>query len=263
MNPRHKKEWYDNETFWRDLYGFMFTEQRFAETAEQVEKALELTQPQGKAALDLCCGPGRCSIELSKRGFTVTGVDKTKFLLDKAKAKARAAKVKIEWIFQDMRDFVRADSYDLVLNMFTSFGYFDNKNEDIVVLKNIFTSLHSGGVLLIEMMGKEILAKIFLPISSETLPDGTRLIECHEIFDDWSRIRNEWILIRRGRTKSFKFHHTMYSGQEIRDRLERVGFVNVRIYGSFDGTPYDNTARRLIAIAQKPSSPKSNKDARK
>ena len=133
-------------------------EYEFAATPEQVEKALVLTKPNGKVALDLCCGPGRCSIALAQTGFRITGVDRTKYLLDKARANARAAKVKIEWVQTDMRDFARTDAFNLILSMFTSFGYFDDKNEDIQVLRNIFTSLRPGGVCLIDVMGKERLA---------------------------------------------------------------------------------------------------------
>lgn len=54
-----------------------------------------------------------------------------------------------------MRSFIRPLSYDLVLNMFTSFGYFDDKKDDLKVLENVFVSLKPGGFLLIDVMGKE------------------------------------------------------------------------------------------------------------
>ena len=251
MSTKQKKEWFDDGTFWEDMYPFIFPEKRFTGTTEEVEKALTLTKPKGKSVLDLCCGPGRCSVALAKAGFRVTGVDKTKFLLDKARAHAKASKTQIEWIDMDMRNFVRTDSFDLVLNMYTSFGYFDDKNDDLQVLSNIFTSLKPGGVCLFEMMGKERLAKILLQTSSEVLPDGTKLVQRHEIFDDWTRVRNEWILIRKDRAKSFKFHHTVYSGQEFRDRLERTGFINIKLYGNLDGDEYGPDAQRLVAVANK------------
>lgn len=249
---QRKKEWFDDDTFWQDLYPFMFPETRFADAVEQVDKALDLAKPEGKAALDLCCGPGRCSLVLAQRGFTVTGIDRTEYLLDKARARAEAAEVKIEWVQMDMRDFVRREAFDLVLNMFTSFGYFDDKSEDITVLESILSSLRSGGVCLIDVMGKERLAKILQHMTSDVLPDGTKLVQTHEIFDDWTRIRNEWILIRKGRARSFTFHHTIYSGQELRDRMEQVGFVDVKLYGNLDGDDYGPDARRLIALGRKP-----------
>jgi SAM-dependent methyltransferase len=232
----------------------MFPEKRIGVADEQVAQALALTKPAGKSVLDLCCGPGRCSVALAKRGFSVTGVDRTAYLLNKARAKARAAHVEIEWVQKDMRDFVRPECFDLVLSMFTSFGYFDNRQEDMTVLENMFASLQPGGACLIELLGKEYLAKIFQPTTSTLLPDGTVMVERHEIFDDWTRVRNEWLLIRSGRAKSFKFRHSVYSGQELRDRMERVGFAGVNLHGNLNGDEYGPNAERLIAIGRKPIS---------
>ena len=258
MTTRRKKEWFDDDAFWQELYPFMFAEQRFAEARAQIDKVLALTRPAGRTALDLCCGPGRCSMALAQAGFKVTGVDRTKYLLDKARAKARAAKIKIEWVQTDMRDFARADAFDLALSMFTSFGYFDDKQEDLQVLGNILTSLKPGGVCLIDVMGKECLARILQPTISDVLPDGTKIVQRHEILDDWTRVRNEWILIRKGRAKSFKFHHTIYSGQELRDRMEQVGFADVKLFGNLDGAEYGPDAQRLIAVGRRPGKAKDH-----
>jgi SAM-dependent methyltransferase len=252
MKTTRKKEWFDNDSFWREFYPFMFSDRRFAEADDHVAKALALTKPKGKTVLDLCCGPGRCSVALAKRGFQVTGVDRTKYLLDKAKARAKAARVKIQWIRKDMRDFVRHDCFALVISMFTSFGYFDDAREDVLVLKNIFASLKPGGALLIELLGKERLARILQPTASTVLPDGTLMVERHEIFADWTRIRNEWLLIRKNKTKSFRFHHTVYSGQELRDRMQLAGFVDVKLFGNLDGDEYGPNAERLVAVGRKP-----------
>jgi SAM-dependent methyltransferase len=251
MAKRRRREWFDDDSFWEELYPFMFPEQRFTSTREQIEKVLALAKPVGNAALDLCCGPGRCSIALAQAGFRVTGVDRTKFLLDKARAKARVSRTRIEWLQMDMRDFVRADAYDLALSMFTSFGYFDDKNEDLRVLHNMLASLKPGGVCVVDAVGKELLAKIFQPVTVDVLPDGTKLVQRHEIFDDWTRIRNKWILIRKRKARSFSFHHTVYSGQELRDRMLQVGFADVRLYGDFAGEDYGPSAHRLIAVAHK------------
>ena len=247
-----KKEWFDDDSFWRELYAFMFSEQRIVAADEQVADALALTKPGGKAVLDLCCGPGRCSIALAKRGFSVTGVDRTKFLLDKARERARAKHVKVEWVQADMRDFVRADAFGLVLSMFTSFGYFDDQREDLKVLRNMLTSLQPGGRCLIEVLGKERLAKILQATSSSVLADGTLMVERHEIFDDWTRVRNEWLLIKNDKVKRFRFHHTVYSGRELRELMERAGFIEVKLHGSLKGEEYGSDAERLIAIGQKP-----------
>jgi SAM-dependent methyltransferase len=249
---KRKSEWFDNEAFWRETYPFMFPEERIASADDTVKKALSLAKVKCKSVLDLCCGPGRCSVALARRGFSITGVDRTRYLLDKARARARAAKLRVEWIHDDMRDFVRPESYDLALSMFTSFGYFEDRREDDIVLSNVFRSLRPKGVFLIEMLGKEILARIFQPASAETLPDGSMLVEQRQIIDNWSRVRNQWNVLRRGRARKFIFHLNLYSGQELLEKMEKAGFRDVELYGNMEGDAYGPDAKRLVAVGRKP-----------
>lgn len=243
-------EWFEDESFWIEMYPHLFPEERLRASEEEVDRILSLVGFQGTSVLDLCCGPGRHSMVLAKKGFAVTGVDRTAFLLEKARAKAKEENLRIEWIQQDMRDFLRPGEYDLVLSMFTSFGYFENKEEDLKVLGNIFKNLKSGGVCLIDVMSKERIAKILQPTTAVESPDGSLLVERHEIFDDWSRIRNEWIVIKDGNARSFTFHHTIYSGQELKDRLMLAGFTKVELFGDLEGAGFGPDAPRLIAVAR-------------
>jgi hypothetical protein len=111
--------------------------------------------------------------------------------------------------------------------------------------------LKRGGVALIDVLGKERLAKAFQTTTSTRYPDGALLVQVHEIFDDWTRIRNEWILLKGNRARRFKFHHTIYSGQELKRLLLETGFAEVKLFGDFDGRAYDSEAPRLVAIARK------------
>ena len=244
-------EWFEDESLWIETYPFTFSEQRFAAAEEEVNKIVALVNFQGTSVLDLCCGPGRHAVVLAKRGCAVTGVDRSKFLLQKAEERANAEGVRIEFVHEDMRNFARPAAYDLALNFFTSFGYFNDREDDIKVLRNIYTSLRPEGVCFLEMISKEWLAKNLLATSSMEAPDGSLRVERHEISDDWSRIRNEWIIIREGRTKAFKFHHTIYSGQELKDHLYQVGFKRVKLFGDLEGNEYGVKARRLVAAAWK------------
>jgi SAM-dependent methyltransferase len=252
MHTQRKKEWFDDDELWSAITPLLFSKQRGGDASEALPKALKLVQPTGKDVLDLCCGPGRWSIPLAQSGFRVTGVDRTKPFLNRARADARKAQVRIEWVRQDMRDFVRPGAFDVALNMFTSFGYFEDKGEDLVVLHNIVSSLRPGGALLMEMAGKEILARVFQPTTSTPLSDGTLLVERHEVVDGWSRIRNEWTFIKDGKARTWRFHLTIYSGQELRDRLGQAGFTDVKLFGSFDGEEYGLNAQRLIAVGRRP-----------
>ena len=65
--------------------------------------------------------------------------------------------------------------------------------------------------------------------------------------------RNEWTFVKAGQVQTWRFHLTIYSGQELRDRLEQAGFADVKLFGSFDGEDYGLNAQRLIAVGRKPA----------
>jgi SAM-dependent methyltransferase len=248
VNP----EWFEDESFWVETYPFLFREERMSAAAEEVEKAMALTGVKGGAVLDLCCGPGRHAVELARLGFRVTGVDRTPFLLEKARAGARENKVDVEWVQQDMRRFAREDAFDLVLNMFTSFGYFDEEEESVTVLGNIFRSLRRGGKFLLDVKGKEAMARVLTRPLVDELPDGSLLVERPRVMDNWTRLENEWIVIKGDQVKRFTIRLFAYSARELQELLERVGFVDIRLFGDLEGKPYGIDSRRLIAVCGKP-----------
>lgn len=246
-------EWFEHDDFWRDFYLFMFYDERFAATPDEATRILALTQCGGGSVLDLCCGPGRHSVELALRGFKVTGVDRSQFLLERAREHAAKSSASVEWVKQDMRDFVRPASFDLALSLFTSFGYFEDEQDDLCVLRNIHQSLKENGVLIMEMLGKERLAHVWKDTMCTELADGSLIFQRPQIRDDWTRIRSEWTLVKDGRARSFTFEHTVYSGRELKDRLLNCGFKQVQLFGDQQGSPYGLDVQRLIAVARKSS----------
>jgi SAM-dependent methyltransferase len=244
-------DWFEDESFWELVYRHMFPDESFAAAEEQVGRFSELTGSPFSRVLDLCCGPGRHSIPLAKRGAAVTGVDRSSFLLKKARARAESENLKIEWIQEDMRTFVRPGQFDLAICLFTSFGYFENEEENLAVLRNIYSSLVPGGSFIVDVLGKEILARRFAPSAVEEYPDGTMMIERREIIADWSRTRATWILIQNNQATRWVISTALYSGQELASLLQKTGFKDVRLYGTWKGAPYDLNAERLIAVAGK------------
>ena len=253
-------EWFEDEEFWRELYPYMFPAERIAAAAAQVDQLLTLTGFNGRTVLDLCCGPGRHSVELAKRGLSVTGVDRSGFLLDRARERASESGVTVEWIMEDMRRFRRPEAFDLACNIFTSFGYFEAEDDDLRVLRNLHESLAGGGVLVIEILGKERMARTWQSSLCEDFPDGTTIVRRPRLRDNWSRVDNEWILVKDGHARTFHFEHTVYSGRELKDRLLGSGFAQVELYGDLEGAEYGLDARRLIAVARK--APTSRTSAR-
>ncbi|MCA9712760.1 MAG: class I SAM-dependent methyltransferase, partial [Myxococcales bacterium] len=218
----------------------------------EAEQLLELCGVRSGRALDLCCGPGRHAIPLAKAGLRVTGVDLSPTLLDKARARAQEAGVEVDWVCRDMREFVEPGAFDLVVNLATSFGYFAVQADDMKVLKNMVESIHDEGVVVLDMVGKEALAER-LPLNRQPTRehDGSLLIQRVEVHDDWGRARSEWLLIRGNEVRRFRMEHTLYSGHELRERMNWAGLSDVKLYGGLDGRPYGPGAERLVAVGRK------------
>jgi SAM-dependent methyltransferase len=248
---RAPSDWYADEDLWIETFSYMFPESRVAAAVEEVDKIIDLTRCGSGAALDLCCGPGRHSIPLARRGFTVTAVDRTRFLLDRAREYADAQQVDVEFVEEDMRRFVRPDTYDLALSMLTSFGYFDDPAENQEVLENVQSSLRPGGVFVLDTMGKEIIARIYEATGAVDLDGGALLFQRRSVIDDWSRMENEWYVIRDSGVRSFRLRHWIYSGRELREMLGAAGFSRIDLYGDLGGSPYDSSASRMVAVARK------------
>ena len=244
-------DWFEDETFWQKLYPFLFTGSKLEAAETEVDSVLQLAGLDQRDVLDLACGPGRHSVALARRGFRVTGVDLSAFLLGKARQRARAQHVDVEWVQEDMRRFVRPEAFDLALSLFTSFGYFESRDDDLQVLRNIHRNLRTGGALVMEIAGREALAHRFQATTSKELGDGRLLVERHEIVDDWTRIRNHWIAIEDDAATTFRFEFRVYSGQELKSLLLDAGFAGVKLFGAYDGRPYDLHAERLVAVARK------------
>lgn len=247
----HSDPWFANDEFWERMFPFMFPAASFDAAAENVAKIVTLTGVSQGVLLDLACGPGRYAIPFAKAGFSVTGVDRTRWLLDKARSFASQERLQVEWQEQDMRDFVRPAAFDLVTSIFTSFGYFDEASENERVLANIGRSLKPGGKFVIDVLGKEVLAARLQPTRSEVGTDGRILIHRTTIIDDWSRIEGEWILLDGERAEKFQLRHWIYSARELRSMLSAAGFSEVVIHGDFGGAAYGPQAQRLIAVATK------------
>jgi SAM-dependent methyltransferase len=242
--------WFEEEEFWRELYPYMFPAERLAVAARQVEQILALTNFKGQTVLDLCCGPGRHAVEFARRGFGVTGVDRSQFLLERARERGAEAGVTVEWVAHDMRRFRRPAAFDLACNLFTSFGYFD-QGENRRVLRGIHGNLAAGGILVMEMLGKERLSRVWQNALCAEYGDGALLLQRPEVRDDWSRVHNSWTLMKNGRYRTYEFDHAIYSGSELKNLLLGSGFAQVNLYGSFEGEAYGVEALRLIAVAKK------------
>ena len=248
-------EWFEDEDFWVIYAPLMFDEARWAEVPTVVDNLLKLSSlAPGGRILDICCGVGRHSVELASRGYRVTGIDLTRAYLDAAKETAGAvlgdgAAAFPEFLREDARRFVRPGSYNLCINLFTSFGYFATREEDILLLKNSAKNLLPGGCLVIETVSKETAARDFIS-DEEFERAGWQVRTEYEVVGDWEGELNRWILRKGSILIDRSFVLRLYSGFEMKNALKEAGFASVDIYGGLDGRPYDDKADSLVAVAR-------------
>ncbi|MDA2933941.1 class I SAM-dependent methyltransferase [Acidobacteria bacterium AH-259-D05] len=244
-------DWHEDEEFW-EVIDLIHDLQYKEGTQEEVGYLIGfLGIDSGAHVLDLCCGVGRHSLEFARRGFTVTGVDRTSQFLKRANQQAKDEGLSVEFVHEDMRQFCRPDSFDAAINFFTSCGFF-NDEENLRVLQNLHESLKPGGRLVMEMVGKEILARTFQERDWFRSKDGkTILLEEREIRDGWKWVDIQWHLIKGSERRERSWSLRVYSAGELEASLRKVGFNVVKLYGTVEGDPYDVKAKRLIAVAQK------------
>ena len=265
----YKEEWFNDADFWRYFAPVMFDDKRWSEVTEVTDGVIRFAGLSfcGKAAfggksgghgqriLDLCCGMGRITAELARRGFSATGVDITADLLETARDDADYEGLDIEYIKSDARAFRRPLFFDTAVNLYVSFGYFEDPADDLLMARNVFESLKSGGCFIIETLGKEIAVRDFTPGEWFEKAKFTVLTE-YEVIDSWAALKNRWILIDSSPGKTplrieKTFTQRLYSAVELRDLLYNAGFSVVEIYGGWDERPYDQFADMLIAVGWK------------
>jgi SAM-dependent methyltransferase len=246
-----KKEWFEHDGLWRAVMPMLFDKARIDNASGEVDDMIALTGLRpGSRVLDLCCGIGRHSIRFAGRGFDVTGVDRTGEYIKIAKDSAKESGVKVRFVNDGMLHFRKDNFYDLVISYFSSFGYFENRDDDLKVLKNIAASLRDEGKFLIDIVGKEIIARNYQR-KNWVEKEGFILLEERVVEKNWTGINTRWTIIKEGKRTDLNIFHRLYSAVELIDILRQGGFSEVKIYGDIKGRPYDADASRLVAVAIK------------
>lgn len=227
----------------------MFGELAWTRAGSDVEQLAGLL-PAGARVLDLCCGPGRHTLELARRGFRVTALDRTAFYLEQARVQAEAENLEVEFVCDDMRRFSRVGAFDAIINLSTSFGFFEDPADDRTVIVNAYRSLRGGGLLVMDLKGKEVLARMFVERTWFEQGDTLLLLQ-RTVMKDWTWVEDLWITLKDGTRREFVMAHRPYSAAELRALLESCGFNPVSIQGDLAGAKYDHNASRLVALARR------------
>lgn len=247
--------------WWESFFGPDYLKQyehppaRTSAEADGVERILHLRK--GDRILDLACGAGRHAIELAKRGYAVTGYDLSEDLLRRARAAAKAAGAKAVFVRGDMRDLKVRGSFDAVISMFSSFGYFESPADDRKVLDGVARVLKPRGKFLMERFNRESLA-YELPMQGWRVGDDGSIVLQEDTFDALrGRYDTRQIVIDREGTREHRGSVRAYTLPELKDLLDAVGLHIHRVLGGLDLTPYRAQSRRLVLYAVKGLEPES------
>lgn len=239
------------DVFEVDDYLFAYQDDLGAERSDAevalLVKLLELDAPL--KILDLACGFGRHANRLAALGHSVTGVDYTPGFLALARQIAAEMGVQVDYRQGDMRQVNFKEEFDRVLLLFTSFGYFEDR-ENEQVLENMVQALKSGGYLLFDIPNRDVILKDLPP--AEVIDKGGDLLINRFSFDVLTgRFHNRRIVIRNGIRKDKPFSIRLYNATEIRALLERVGIADYKLVDE-NSQPLSARSRRMVVIARKP-----------
>lgn len=196
--------------------------------------------------LDLACGKGRHSVYLNNMGYRVTGMDLSAASIQEA---SKFQNERLVFLRHDMRAPLPLDNYDLVLNLFTSFGYFENRNENLAVLKNINRALSSEGLLIIDFFNADYVLKSLVPAEVVTKKN----IEFRlERFAENGFIKKKISFTDEGRQYEFCERVQLLGLEEFQQMLAESGFEIKNIFGDYNlGKFVAAESKRLILIAEK------------
>ncbi len=253
-------QWFES-WFNHPLYLEVYSHRDQDEAARCIRTILSLSgldrkDPATIAILDIACGAGRHAHELARLGYRVTGNDLSPFLLEEARKEALHCKLQLELTCCDMRCIPDLDRFDLVVQLFTSFGYFDVKDEDSVVLGKVYSALKQGGWYVLDLINPVHLKRTLVSETRRTSPKLTILEE--RAFNEDRITKTITITPQTGEKLRFSESVRLYPKEEIYALLQEAGFSVINIAGNYQGDTFaENDSPRMLIFCRKPLASKN------
>lgn len=226
------------QDWWRTLFNSLYLKtdgdvvENESNTRREIDAVLRLTgvDKQDKI-IDVCCGQGRHSLELARRGYTrVTGLDRSRYLIRLARRRAKDQNLPVTFREGDARQLrLPAGSQHAAIVMGNSFGYFEHQPDDIAVLETIKRALVSGGILFMDLVDGEWMAANFQPRSWEWVDQEHLVCRERSLASDRKRLvcREVVVHAERGIIADQFYAERLYTRDEIKELLDRAGFEKI------------------------------------
>ncbi len=216
------------------------------ETQREVDKVLEVLNLQkDQKILDLCCGQGRHSMELARRGFIgVEGLDRSHYLSQRAKNESKKKNLSVKFREGDARKLpYPTDTFDCVLILGNSFGYFELAHDDEQVMKEVFRVLKPWGRVLIDITDGNYLKQNYLPRSWEWIDKKHFVCRERSLSLDGQRLISREVITHseKGVLADQFYAERLYTQESMQALLTTVGLSDV----SFHGVVSANSQRNL------------------
>jgi len=239
------EDWFDSPLY-EKLYA-----NRDEKEARQLIALLEKTLNLGNCSgiLDLGCGRGRHAINLARRGYQVTGIDLSEAAIKTARAKAKREDLKnIRFLVRDMRRPL-PETFDAIVNLFTTFGYFERDSENTEVLDSIVQMLEPGGIFVLDYMNSERVKKSYKPNDRGRFRDieytVTRYIENRAIIKDIEFSGGPIDGVR-----TYSEHVKLYDLEWFKREFAKRNLEIDHLYGDYLGSAFDPaTSPRLMIVS--------------
>ncbi len=240
-----QKEWFED---WFDspYYHILYGNRDMSEAEFFLNNLLKRYSPNNDwKIVDLACGKGRHSIYLNSLGFDVVGVDLSPQSIQEAKAFENE---RLKFEVGDLRQLNLSSPFDIALNLFTSFAYFDSLETDALVLQQIKNCLKPNGYLLIDFFNANKVGCALVPHEVK---------EKQGILFDIRKRVEEGIIIKdiqfSDAGKNYHYQEKVQALQlaHFEQLFQETGFELVDVFGAYDLSGFDaNQSDRLILIAK-------------
>ncbi len=221
-------------------------------TKKEVRFIVSCLRAEGsKKILDVACGYGRHTIELSRKGYRVDGLDISKKAVLIARQEAKEKQVNANFYFGDIRKFEFDGKFDAAFNIFASFGYYENERENLKVLKQVFKILKKSGIFILDTVNRDsILNKS--PQNWWYIKEKNTLVLTEDIYNALKgTISHKFALFDNAGYKEQIITLKLYACDTLCNLLYKAGFKIEKVYGDLDRSTYNKNSPRLIIIARK------------
>ncbi len=203
---------------------------------------------EGAEVLDAACGPGRFSFVFANKGYSVSGFDLSATLLEVAKNNAGSLNLNVNFKRSDIREVNYSQKFSLILNMFTSFGYFEEDSENFAFIKNSTDFIKQNGIFVLDYLNKSNLEKTLVPQSEKTV-GNIKINEFREI--SAGRVNKKILLQNNDETSEYHESVKLYTPGEIENGFKDAGYKLLEIWGDYNAGKFVDDSPRCLMIFQK------------